>query len=149
MCVSSFLRLRSINRFTTPAIMIAILSAGMTVLRIKPGGDPVGAPAVSSIDARFVPLGRAYVPALGRVYAAAWIDGARALEAGQPVDTALQTVSKSWDSRRAALFDRLVTPQFSRILPEGQANADSKPADKQALARAWRGFARGLDPQAK
>jgi hypothetical protein len=96
------------------------------------------------IDARFVPLGQVYLPELGRLYAAAWTEGAKALEAGQQVDVALKRVSQAWDSGRVVLFDRLVTPQFSKVLPEGRAEAESKAADKMALARAWRGFARGL-----
>ena len=59
------------------------------------------------LDVRFIPLGKTYLPELGRVYAAAWNEGARALESGQPVAAALKSVDQSWDSGRVQLFDRL------------------------------------------
>jgi hypothetical protein len=98
------------------------------------------------LDVRFIPLGKTYLPELGRVYAAAWNEGARALESGQPVAAALKSVDQSWDSGRVQLFDRLVTPEFSKIVPENQPEGEAKPADLAALTRAWRGFALGLNP---
>jgi hypothetical protein len=50
------------------------------------------------LDVRFIPLGMTYLPELSRVYAAAWNQGAKALESGQPVTAALKSVGQSWDS---------------------------------------------------
>jgi hypothetical protein len=114
-----------------------------------PGRGVAAAPWGPLLDLRFTALGRNYLPVLGRAYAAAWLEGARALEAGAPVADALAAVGRSWDAGRTAAFDRWVSPQFDRLVPEGQDDALTAPADKQALARAWRAFARGLDPNAR
>jgi hypothetical protein len=102
------------------------------------------APVAPVVDDRFVALGKAYLPELGKVYASAWTDGAGALEAGQPVDKALQAVSAAWDAGRVSLFDRLITPELVKIVPQGQADSAISPAQRAELARAWRGFASGL-----
>ena len=124
------------------------------------------------LDVRFIPLGKTYLPELSRAYAAAWNEGAKALESGQPVTAALKSVRQSWDSGQVQLFDRLVTPEFSkfvgarwRLFPgsypccgrggprgrrargargcsspdayaENQPEAEAKPTDLAALARA-------------
>jgi hypothetical protein len=108
------------------------------------GGSSPTPPVPPTFDERFIPLGKAYVPELGKAYAAAWDEGTKALEAGQPVGVSLKTVSDTWDTARVQLFDRLVTPEFAKILPEGQADADALLVNRSALARAWRGFAIGL-----
>jgi hypothetical protein len=134
-------------------ILLIVLSgtagAGLTVtapsiIAWLGGGSHPSPPAPPVFDARFIPLGKAYGPELGRAYAAAWNEGAKALEAGQPVAASLKTVSDAWDTARVQLFDKLVTPEFSKIIPEGQADADALLVNRMALARAWRGFAIGL-----
>jgi len=50
------------------------------------------------LDVRFIPLGKTYLPELSRVYAAAWNEGVKALQSGQPVTAALKSVGQSWDS---------------------------------------------------
>jgi hypothetical protein len=131
----------ALGAMLTPALTPATRAARVDA----PAETAVPGQAPPRVDARLAPLGRAYLPALGRTYAAAWIEGAKALEAGQSVDAALHVVGRSWDSGRQALFHRVVAPQFSRIVPDGQPDAATDPARKQALAAAWRGFARGLD----
>jgi hypothetical protein len=103
--------------------------------------DPLAPPPA---DARFIPLGKRYVPELGQAYAEAWNEGAKALDAGRPVAEALQTVSKVWDAGRVRLFNRLVTPEFSKVVAESKSAPEMSDADRAALARAWRGFAAGL-----
>jgi len=44
------------------------------------------------------PLENTYLLELGRVYAAAWNEGEKAVESGQPVAAALKGVGQSWDS---------------------------------------------------
>ena len=85
---------------------------------------------------RFIPLGKTYLPALSRVYAAAWNEGAKALESGQPVTASLKSVGQSWDSGQVQLFDRLVTPEFSKFVAENQPEAEAKTTDLAALDRA-------------
>jgi hypothetical protein len=113
------------------------------------GGDGSRPSPPPVLDVRFIPLGQTYLPELGRVYAGAWNEGAKALESGQSVASALKSVGQSWDSGRVQLFDRLITPEFSKIVPEGQAESESTPAGRLALARAWRGFAAGLSAPRK
>ena len=78
------------------------------------------------------------------MYATAWVEGAGALESGQPMDKALENVSAAWDAGRTNLFDRLITPELVKILPEGQEPSAITPAQRQELSRAFRGFAVGL-----
>jgi hypothetical protein len=113
------------------------------------GGGSHPSPAPPAFDERFIALGKTYVPELGRAYAAAWNEGANALESGQPVAASLKTVSDDWDTGRVQLFERLISPEFSKIVPEGQADADALLVNRMALARAWRGFAIGLGTPAK
>jgi len=95
-------------------------------------------------DARFAALGRAYLPQLAGAYSQAWDQGATALDAGQPVSAALDLVAKNWTSGRTALFDKLVAPEFAKIVPESIKDADVTKEERTALAAAWRGFAVGL-----
>jgi hypothetical protein len=92
-------------------------------------------------------LGRAYLPELGRVYAAAWREGAGRLERGQSIASALEAVGRAWDTGRLRLFDRLVTPELAAIVPQGSSRPSGPGRDDgpKALARAWRAFAAGLD----
>jgi hypothetical protein len=106
-------------------------------------GEPAGPPAPPR-DAHFVEVGRAYLPELGKAYAAAWEEGAKGLEAGQPLSASVAAVGKAWDANRAQLFDRMATPEFARIIPESQKDADVTPPQRAAMAAAWRGFAAGL-----
>src|SRR5208283_1805391 len=75
--------------------------------------------------------------------------GQRPLESGQPATAALKSVGQSWDSGQVQLFDRLVTPEFSKFVAENQPETEAKPTDLAALARACRGFAVGLNPSKK
>jgi hypothetical protein len=106
-------------------------------------GGPSGPPAPPH-DPQFVPLGRAYLPGLGKAYAAAWEEGAKGLEAGQPLSAALAAVGKAWDASRTQLFDRMATPEFAKIIPESRKDADITLQQRAAMAAAWRGFALGL-----
>jgi hypothetical protein len=95
-------------------------------------------------DPRFVTLGKAYLPQLGKAYADAWDAGAKELDAGKGITVALDAVSKKWSSSRTELFDHLFTPEFSRIVAESVKDADVTPAERAALAAAWRGLSLGL-----
>ncbi len=106
-------------------------------------GGPAGPPAPPQ-DPRFARLGRAYLPGLGKAYAAAWEEGAKGLEAGQALSAALAAVGKSWDASRTQLFDRVLTPEFAKIIPESRQDADITPQQRAAMAAAWRGLASGL-----
>jgi hypothetical protein len=106
-------------------------------------GRPAGPPAPPT-DPNFVRIGRAYLPGLGKAYAAAWEEGAKALDAGQPFSAALDAVGKAWNANRTQLFDRTATSEFAKILPESQKDADVTPQQRAAMAAAWRGFAAGL-----
>jgi hypothetical protein len=104
---------------------------------------PAGPPALPT-DPNFVRIGRAYLPGLGKAYAAAWEEGAKALDSGQPFSAAIAAVGKTWDANRTQLFDQMATPELAKILPESQKDADVTPQQRAAMAAAWRGFAAGL-----
>src|SRR5262249_5445259 len=96
------------------------------------------------VDPRFAVLGRAYLPRLGEAYAAAWEDGAKALDAGHPISAALDVVATAWTATRMTLYDKTMTPELAKILPESVQDADVTPVERSAMAAAWRGLARGL-----
>jgi len=56
-------------------------------------------------------------------------------QANRPT-AALKSVGQSWDSGQVQLFDRLVTPEFSKFVAENQPETEAKPTDLAALARA-------------
>jgi hypothetical protein len=95
-------------------------------------------------DRRYVSLGRAYLPQLGKAYAAAWDQGAKALDSGEGISAALDTVAQNWTANRTAIYDKLLTPELAKIVPESVKDSDVTPAERAALAAAWRGFALGL-----
>jgi hypothetical protein len=129
------------------ALVVISLVLGLGMGLIAPlvhrwlGGGNADVPVV---DSRFVPVGKSYLPELGKVYGTAWNEGAKALESGKDIPSSLKAVSQAWDSGRVQLFDRIVTPAFSKVVPESQDDAKLTDADRKALARAWRGFAVGL-----
>lgn len=101
-------------------------------------------PPKPAYDPAFAEIGEAYAAKLPTSLASAWDDGAAMLEVGQPFESSLSYVTNAWNSARKDTFDQLVTPGFARILPEGARAADMTPAQRVAMAKAWRGLARGL-----
>jgi hypothetical protein len=95
-------------------------------------------------DRRYVSLGRAYLPQLGKAYAVAWDQGAKALDAGQGISAALDTVAQTWTANRTEIYDKLLTPELVKIVAESVKDSDVSPAERAAMAAAWRGFALGL-----
>ena len=93
---------------------------------------------------QYVAIGKAYLPLLGKAYAAAWEEGAKQLEAGQSITAALEAVSKAWSANRTELYDHVFTPEFSRIVAESVKDSEVTPAERAALAAAWRGLSLGL-----
>jgi hypothetical protein len=129
---------------TLLAVGLSSLLGGVVAIGVSARlGEPAGPPAPPQ-DPHFVKFGRAYLPGLGKAYAAAWEEGAKGLEAGQPLSGAIAAVGKAWDANRAQLFDRMATPEFAKIVPESQKDADLTPQQRAAMAAAWRGFASGL-----
>jgi hypothetical protein len=134
---------RTLLLIAVSSLVGGALSLG-AFLWLRSAGGVSPSPQPPPHDPRFVPLGSHYHIQLRKAYAAAWEDGAKALDAGIGVSTALDTVAKSWTTRRTDLFDKLVTPEFSKILPESVKDADVSAAERAAMAAAWRGFALGL-----
>jgi hypothetical protein len=95
-------------------------------------------------DRRYVSLGQAYLPQLGHAYAIAWEQGAKALDSGQGISAALDTVAQSWTANRTEVYDKLLTPELAKIVPESVKDSDVNSAERAAMAAAWRGFALGL-----
>jgi hypothetical protein len=120
-----------------PAIaVVATLAAAVSAWRAHEASRPPVDPVAG--------IGRAYVAALGDAYAAAWLEGAAALDSGKPVADALGVVAGSWQSGRIALFDKAVSPAFAAIVAENKPDSDVTPQAKASLAAAWRSFAAGL-----
>lgn len=136
--------LPSFRTFLTVLItstLSAAASFALFMCLLPPGSSPTPSPLH---DPRFVTLGHLYLAQLGNAYAGAWDDGATLLESGQGVSTALQTVTKSWESNRIKLFENVATPEFVKLIPDSTKDADVAAPARAALAAAWRGFAIGL-----
>ena len=88
--------------------------------------------------------GKAYGSRLLKIYAAAWQDGARKIDGGGSVEAGIAAVSVSWQTQRAALYKATMTPILNAIVPEGTADGDITPAQRAAVAAAFRSFAAGL-----
>jgi hypothetical protein len=121
------------------SLMGGAVAIGVSVYLHEPAG-----PAAPLQDPHFVKVGRAYLAGLGKAYAAAWEEGAKGLDAGQPLSAAVAAVGKAWDANRAQLFDRVATPEFAKVIAESQKDADVTPQQRAAMAAAWRGLAAGL-----
>jgi hypothetical protein len=102
------------------------------------------APARRPPEGRCVALGREYMAELRNTYALAWYAGALDLEHSVPMGKVLERVAAVWAQRRVELFDRLVTPEFARIVPEEKKDEDVTATERWAMARAWHDFADGL-----
>jgi len=122
------------------ALGAMVSSKGISCRQVPVKPDPSLPPTAQSL----VKLGKTYTINLGKVYASAWEAGAAALEAGKPVSAALGVVHESWDRDRGQLFDRSVSVEFAKLVPEGKADGDVTAAERAALAKAWRSFATGL-----
>jgi hypothetical protein len=118
---------------------LAMLVSARLAAPSKPVPNPGDSP-----NAQFVAIGKAYLPQLGKSYSAAWEEGAKQLEAGGGISAALGAVSKTWSANRTKLYDHMLTPEFSRIVPESVKDADLTPAERSAMAAAWRGLSLGL-----
>ncbi len=135
------------SRRTLLTIMISSLLGGTLAIGISTWLDSPAGPAPSPQaphDPHFVPIGQAYIAALGKTYASAWDDGAQGLDTGQNVSNALDAVAKAWSTNRTQLFDQMITPEFGKLIPETTNDADVTPQERAAMAAAWRGFALGL-----
>jgi hypothetical protein len=133
---------RTFLTITLSAAVGALVSIGISN-RLRAPDGPVPTPQPPH-DRRFVALGRAYLPQLGKAYAAAWEEGAKALDAAQGISSALDVVAKAWTSQRSQLFDKHMAQEFAKVIPEGVKDTELTPQERAALAAAWRGFALGL-----
>ncbi len=146
MLLNRLMSLLPSRRAFVTVVLSILAGAGLVIAVLALTGRP-GQPAPQPgppHDPRFVVLGQSYLPQLGKAYAAAWQEGAQQLEAGQSITSALDTVSKTWSSNRTQLYDHVFTPEFSRIVAESVKDSDVTPAERAALAAAWRGLALGL-----
>lgn len=133
------------SRRTLATVVFSGLVGGAVALGVAEWhARPAGPPAPPH-NPQFEKIGRAYLPGLAKAYAAAWEEGAKSLDAGQPLSASLAAVSKAWEANRTSLFDRSVATELARIVPESQKDADVTPAQRAAMAAAWRGLALGLD----
>ncbi len=134
-----------------PTLTVAAAFAGAIVVAIVVAahlgcGTRATVPSSPPSDARFLVIGKAYLPQLGAAYADAFTVGAAHLEDGEPVSDALDAISKAWSANRLSLYDKTLSPEFTKILPESVRDEDVTPAERAALAAAWRGLALGLKP---
>ena len=123
-----------------------------------PGGVPgalvgrlagPGGPAGSGLTGGSFPWGKTISLSWAASTARPGSKGPSALESGQSVPAALTTVRTLWDAGRVQLFDRMITPEFARIVAEDRAPSQYTFAERMALAKAWRGFAAGLETPRK
>lgn len=111
------------------------------------GGFNLARPDFSPpVDPAFVPIARAYSGVILDSYASAWATAADEVTAGKPIAEALAGVRANWETARTPEYKAKVSPAFAAIVPEGTPDAQVAPAQRAALAAAFRGFAKGLKP---
>jgi type IV secretory pathway TrbL component len=120
--------------------LLVLADIGINVARWYRGAPPAPTPGPAGVDG--VAIGRAYAPKLVATYATAWDQAAGALETGKTVGDAQKAFQETWAAERAKAFAADVEPGFSRVLAAGQEPAD--PAQRSAVTRLWRDFAKGL-----
>lgn len=121
-----------------------VLVASICGWGVNVWSSPRVASPIEAASAGIREIGREYPKGLASAYAAAWIDGATALESGRGVSDSLGEVERAWKAGRTSLFDEKVSPVFSRVVPEGQPEAATSYMDRATLAVLWREFAAGL-----
>ncbi len=140
-------------------VLVSVVMSGATSIAMH-GAAPVPTPAPTPAptplpippplplpvvpDSALVAIGKAQAAAMGPAYAEAWEDGAKLLDAGQPLSMALKQVGTSWSAGRLALFDASIQPALHKIVPEATKDADFTPAQRVALSAAWKSLAKGL-----
>ena len=97
------------------------------------------------VDARFVTIGRAYLPGLAKALADSYESG-EILDAGGTIENSIDVIASSWATNRTNLYNATVTPRLSEIVPPGTAPTDVTAAQRAAIAAAYRGFGKGLAP---
>lgn len=122
------------------ALVAVLLLAGFAAGRKTQDTTPTG------VDKALVPIGRAYAGVILGSYATAWQTAAGDVDAGKPVADALAAVKASWEADRTKQYQATVSPAFAAIVPEATPDESITPAQRAALAAAFRGFAQGLGP---
>jgi hypothetical protein len=126
----------------------ALVGAGLVLVALVVaalwfgGFSPAPTPTVE-IDPRFVSIGKAYVNDLGIAWGASLEDGSKILDAGQPIGMADDAVAKAWEANRKAAFNKRVTPELSKVVEQSKDEKTVTAADRSALAKAYRGLAKG------
>lgn len=127
--------------FALDAVLVtAVLGAGFWAGRREPTGP------VAPYDRALVPIGRAYAGIVLSTYATAWNQAADGIATGKPVADSLAALKTAWEAERAKQYQATVSPSFWAIVPENAAEASITPAQRAALAAAFRGFAKGVAP---
>jgi hypothetical protein len=124
-----------VSAFVGAAIMFHVDRAAVT---------PVVEPAATAPLDPIAAVGKKYGAGLLKVYAGAWRDGARKLDAGGTMEAGIAQVGTSLSTGRATLYDETITDVLAQIIPEGTLDADQTPKQKAAGAAAFRSIAAGL-----
>ena len=95
---------------------------------------PAPNPAYSH-DKRFVIIGHDYLPQLGKAYAAAWEQGAKNSKPAEASRFHWTRCRKAWKSNRVQLYDRMLTPEFAKIVAENIKDEDLTTAERTAWLR--------------
>lgn len=128
------------------AVMALIATATLIAAVIHFGGfwptpHPGPAPVV---DPAFVKLGQTIAKTLAPNYGSAWGAYANEIDAGKPLSEAFKAQIAAWKASRDAVFTQHLTPEFSKILPEGTTDDKVTPAQRAAMSAAGRGLQKGL-----
>lgn len=99
-----------------------------------------GVPQPAAIDGKA--LGRVYGPIVLASLSDAWLVAAQTISDGKSTAEAQKALQDSWQAARVKAFTANVAPQFSKVLAEGAE--PTTPAEREAVAKLWRDFAKGL-----
>jgi hypothetical protein len=99
-----------------------------------------GTDSVSRRDA--TQAGKAYGQALCTTYANSVDQAGTAIGTGQSIAEAQSKMQQGWNQARTAEFNKIITPIFNTILPEG--SEPSSQAQRDQLANAFHQVAQGV-----
>src|SRR4051812_29273001 len=102
-----------VQTFMTPLVVLGL--AGVVAYDHMAPRSPV-APA-SAVHGKA--LGRAFAPTVASDLGDAWLAAADALEQGKTISDAQAALQSTWQAARVKSFAAQVSPEFSKVLPEG------------------------------
>lgn len=127
---------RFVRDFLTPTLVLIL--GGVVVYDHLVLDEPTGGHLI--VNGKV--LGRKFASSVVATLGDGWATAADILEQGKTVADAQSALQTKWQEGRIHAFTTQISPEFTKILPEGIEPTD--PAQRAAVVKLWRDFATGL-----